>query len=270
MTSDDVRRAVLAAPPRPPLDPDLFSSNALFGEPGIYPQGTPMVPAVGDPPDETAAIAALEAVGITDAVTRMTDAALRRRAPEPGPRAGLVALTVSVAAPVLEEFLAGRLRVQALGLGVTASPGRIIGPRVAGPGDERVVNERYRAEHPALLAGSLAHDLLWSGEGAGQYEEVTLHALCALVHAQLLARAPFLAATGTESGAPVEFARDRAPQLAAPRQRGGGRARPRRSRHHPGWCAGHADPGLLEHPVRLRCAGRGRRARARAATCSRE
>ncbi len=157
-----------------------------------------MVPAVGDPPDETAAIAALEAVGITDAVTRMTDAALRRRAPEPGPRAGLVALTVSVAAPVLEEFLAGRLRVQALGLGVTASPGRIVGPRVAGPGDERVVNERYRAEHPALLAGSLAHDLLWSGEGAGQYEEVTLHALCALVHAQLLARAPFLAATGTE------------------------------------------------------------------------
>jgi hypothetical protein len=63
---------------------------------------------------------------------------------------------------------------------------------------DRVVNERYRAEHPALLAGSLAHDLLWSGPGAGQYEEVTLHALCALVHAQLLARAPFLARTGTE------------------------------------------------------------------------
>jgi hypothetical protein len=189
---------MLAAPPRPPLDPNLFSSNARFGEPGIYPQGTPMVPASGDPPDESAAIAALRAVGVADAPDRMSDAALRRRTPEPGPRAGLVALTATVAAPVLEEFLSGRLRIQRLGSGATASAGRIIGPPARGPADERVVNERYRAEHPALLAGSLAHDLLWSGEGAGQYEEAALHALCALVHAQLLARAPFLARTGTE------------------------------------------------------------------------
>jgi hypothetical protein len=62
----------------------------------------------------------------------------------------------------------------------------------------RVVNDRYRAEVPTLLAGSLAHDLLWTGRGAGQYEEVVLHALVALVHAQLLARDPSLASTGTE------------------------------------------------------------------------
>jgi hypothetical protein len=62
----------------------------------------------------------------------------------------------------------------------------------------RVVNERYRAEVPTLLAGSFAHDLLWSGPGAGQYEEVVLHALVALVHLQLLARTPALAHTGTE------------------------------------------------------------------------
>ncbi len=198
MTADDRRLALLAAPPRPPLDPNRFSSNPLFGEPGIYPQGTPMVPAAGDPTDEPAAIAALEAIGIPDASARMADAALRRRAPDPGPRAGLVALAVTVAAPAVEELLGGRLVVRLLGLGATASPGRIVGPRVGGAPDERVVNERYRAEHPALLAGSLAHDLLWSGDGAGQYEEVTLHALCALVHAQLLARAPFLANLGTE------------------------------------------------------------------------
>ncbi len=60
------------------------------------------------------------------------------------------------------------------------------------------MNERYRAEVPTLLAGSLAHDLLWSGPGAGQYEEVVLHALVALVHLQLLARTPALAHTGTE------------------------------------------------------------------------
>jgi hypothetical protein len=78
----------------------------------------------------------------------------------------------------------------------------VVGPPDAtaadAPAGTRVVNDRYRAEHPALLAGSLAHDLLWSGPGAGQYEEATLHALCAFVHVQLLARAPFLARLGTE------------------------------------------------------------------------
>ncbi len=123
---------------------------------------------------------------------------LRRRAPEPGPRAGLVTLTTTVAAPIVDAFLRGRTAARSIGLGPTASPGRIVGPRANGSGEERVVNDRYAAEHPALLAGSLAHDLLWSGEGAGQYEEATLHALCALVHAQLLARAPHLASLGTE------------------------------------------------------------------------
>jgi hypothetical protein len=196
--AEDVLRAELSAPPRPPADPDRFSSNVLFGEPGIYPHGTPMVPAGGDPPDEATAIAALAAIGITDAAARMAHAELRRRAPEPGPRAGLVALTVTVGAPALDAFLADDTPVRTLRSGVPASPGRIVGPAGTGPPRDRVVNERYRAEHPALLAGSLVHDLLWSGEGAQQYEEVTLHALCAVVHVQLLARAPFLAATGTE------------------------------------------------------------------------
>jgi len=83
VTAADVLRAELSAPPRPPADPDRFSSNELFGEPGIYPQGTPMAPAAGEPPDEATAIAALEAVGITDAAARMADAELQRRARVP-------------------------------------------------------------------------------------------------------------------------------------------------------------------------------------------
>jgi hypothetical protein len=36
----------VAASPGAPVDPDLFgSSNTLFGEPGIDPQGSPMTPA---------------------------------------------------------------------------------------------------------------------------------------------------------------------------------------------------------------------------------
>jgi hypothetical protein len=44
--TDDSLTALLAAPPRRPADPDLFSSNRLFGEPGISPHGTPMTPPV--------------------------------------------------------------------------------------------------------------------------------------------------------------------------------------------------------------------------------
>jgi hypothetical protein len=160
-----------------------------------------MVPAAGPatPPDD--ALAALTAIGVDDAAARLADDALVARVPEPGPRAGLLALSVTAAAPVLDAFLAGSTAVTTIGVGATASPGRVVGPPAAppyAPPSTRVVNERYRAEVPTLLAGSLAHDLLWSGPGAGQYEEVVLHALVALVHLQLLARSPELARTGTE------------------------------------------------------------------------
>jgi hypothetical protein len=204
-TDDDtdisVLTTLLAAPPRPPDDPNLFSSNTLFGEPGIYPQGTPMEPAPGPAVTVDAAVAALEALDIDDAAALLADGALVARAPDPGPRAGLVALSVTVAAPVLDAFVAGNTPVDSIGLGATASPGRIVGPAntaVDTADAHRVVNERYRAEIPTLLAGSLTHDLLWSGPGAGQYEEVVLHALVALVHLQLLARSSALAHTGTE------------------------------------------------------------------------
>jgi hypothetical protein len=72
---------------------------------------------------------------------------------------------------------------------------------VVGPSEEdaatRVVNDRYRAEHPASLALSLTHDLLWDGT-ASQYQEVILHALGSMVHLQLLAATPTLGALGTE------------------------------------------------------------------------
>ena len=56
-------REILAAPPRPPADPARFSSNTLFGEPGIYPDGPPMVPAPGPSVDRAAARRALADLG---------------------------------------------------------------------------------------------------------------------------------------------------------------------------------------------------------------
>jgi hypothetical protein len=110
----------------------------------------------------------------------------------------MAALTGTVGEPLLDAFLAWRTPVTALRIGAPASPGRIVGPAAHGDLSVRLVNARYRAEHPALVAPSLTHDLLWSGPGAGQYEEATLHALCALVHVQLVARHPFIADLRTE------------------------------------------------------------------------
>jgi hypothetical protein len=196
---NDRARDVLAAPPRPPADPALFSSNTLFGEPGIYPDGPPMVPAAGPAVDAGAARRALADVGVADAAAaRLDDAELVARAPDAGVRAGLLALTGTVAAPLLDAFLRGDATVDHLAYGTTDSPGRVVGPTAGDGPCVRVVNERYRAEHPALLALSLTHDLLWRGPGASQCEEATLHALGAMAHVQLLARSPALASTGTE------------------------------------------------------------------------
>jgi hypothetical protein len=191
-------RDVLAAPPRPPDDISRFSSNTLFGEPGIYPDGPPMVPAAGPVVDETAARGALDAIGLPRLVDRLDAPELVTRAADVGVRAALLALTGTLAEPLLDAFLRGDSPVDRLAYGVPASPGRVVGPAAGGDARARFVNDRYRAEHPALLALSLTHDLLWRGPGASQCEEATLHALGAMAHVQLLARCPALASTGTE------------------------------------------------------------------------
>ena len=161
---DDVA-ALLQGPPRVPTDIARFTSDALFGEPGLYPEGPPMRPATGH---------------------RHSDAAVEDV---------VVQLVGTVGEPVFEAWCAGRTTVHRLAYGTPTAPGRVVGPDAAGA---RVVNERYRAEDPRLLLPSIVHDLLWSGPGAGHAEEALLHALGAYVHAQLLARDRALADLGTE------------------------------------------------------------------------
>jgi hypothetical protein len=193
--------AVLAAPPRPPADPALFSSNSLFGEPGIYPGGPPMAPAEGPTVDSRAARDALTGLGLGAGVVEQLDAtALVARVPDVGVRAGLLSLTGTIAELLLAAFVRGDATVDHLAYGAPGSPGRVVGPATGAAPRDRVVNERYHAEHPALLALSLTHDLLWRPEGASQCEEATLHALGAMVHVQLLGRSPALAHAGTELG----------------------------------------------------------------------
>ena len=161
----DDTTAVLARPPQVPADVARFTSDVLFGEPGIYPDGPPMRPASGHEHSD----AAIEEV--------------------------MLELVGTAGEAVFEAWCAGRTTVRRLTYGTPTSPGRIVGPDASGA---RVVNDRYRAEDVRLLLPSIVHDLLWSGPGAGHAEEALLHALGAYVHAQLLARDPGLADLGTE------------------------------------------------------------------------
>lgn len=178
-------------------DPDLFTSNALFGQPGLYPDASPMSPATGAPMDARGALDLVGSLGPA-ALRAWEDPDLARRAPEPGVRAAVAALSVTVAAPLLRSFLSGGSPVRSLSLGDPAEPGRVVGPTDAGDPSDRVVNQRYAAEHPLLVAASIAHDLAWSGPGANHSEETLLHLVVALVHTSFVSEYPNIALEGTE------------------------------------------------------------------------
>lgn len=194
---------LLCAPPVVPADISAFSSNTLFGQPGIYPDGPDMEPASGVPLDESAALAVigrcLDPQHTDAARTTFLDGDVARRVPEPPLRAALVLLTGGPASPVLDAFVAGTTPVQQLGIGPAAGRGRVVGPERDDPDPaRRVLDERYGAEHPAVIAPSLAHALCHHGQHAGNAEEATLHGLLAAVHTWLLATTPALGALRSE------------------------------------------------------------------------
>ncbi len=215
-TRDDAARELLARAPRHPLHPERFSSNTLFGQPGIYPGGAAMAPARGAPLDDAAARAVLaELLGELDdpdavafAAEWYDDADLCERVPDPSLRAALLLLAGGPAEPELHAFLAGTTVVRTLGYGRPDGEGRIVGRPAGRHADvpaggstddgARVVNERYSAEHPVLVAPSLAHALCHHGDRAGNAEEATLHGLLAATHAWWLSVRPDLGRLGTE------------------------------------------------------------------------
>jgi hypothetical protein len=205
--ADGAARELLERPPRHPLHPEYFSSNSLFGQPGIYPGGPAMEPAGGAPLDEAGARAVLadlladvlDPEALDDALVWFADAALVERVPAPQLRAALLLLAGGPAEPVLQAFVDGTAAVRTLGIGVPAGEGRVIGASAEGAeSTHRVLNERYAAEHPALVAPSLAHALCHHDDRASNAEEATLHGLLAAVHAWWISLRPELAAGGTE------------------------------------------------------------------------
>lgn len=183
---------------------ELFSSNTLFGQPGIYPDGPTMVPASGAPLDRRGARAIVAAYDHRTAdpdesgLSVFDDSAVTRRVPDAAVRAALAMLSGGPADPILRGFLDEVSPVETIGIGEPTGQGRVIGTTAAaGPG-HRVLNDRYRAEHPAVIAPSLAHALVHHGERASCHEESTLHGILAAVHTWLIAADASVARFGTE------------------------------------------------------------------------
>lgn len=195
-------RRLLLEPPRVPERIDRFSSNTLFGQPGIYPDGPPMEPAVGEPLGTDEALALLDHLldpaAARWAVRRHGDPDLVGRVPQVQVRTALLLLAGGPADPELVAFLDGETPVTHLGLGRPDGEGRVIGPVEGSPAHLRVVDDRYAVEHPAVIAPSIAHALCHHGGRASRAEEATLHGLLAAVHTWLLAVEPALADLGTE------------------------------------------------------------------------
>jgi len=200
-------RELLERTPRHPLHPEYFSSNSLFGQPGIYPGGPPMAPADGPRLDDDSARRLLgDLLGdvvdpdtVAEALAWFDEPELLERVPDAQLRAALLLLVGSPAEPVLQAFVDGTTAVTTLGTGVPESEGRVLGaPADSTDAGHRVLNERYAAEHPALIAPSLAHALCHHGERASNAEEATLHGLLGSVHAWWVSRRPELVELGTE------------------------------------------------------------------------
>ena len=194
-------------PPARPLDISRFTSNELFGQPGIYPDGPTMAPASGEPLRDAQAAALLERWGGRSLeVYRSAEVASVTEVPQM--RAAISLLVGSPAEPLMEALLAGGSHIHELGVGALAQPGRVVGgPAADARAGVRWLNERYAAEHPAVVAPSLAHAIChhdtahagrWAAPTACNAEEATLHGVLAAVHAWLVGSAPELADLGSE------------------------------------------------------------------------
>jgi hypothetical protein len=156
-----------------------------------------MQPEAGPDRSSTVIEAQLEEVAVDPggAAGWLGDPALAAKVPDRDVRAGVAALTGTVAEPAIHELVDGG-SITTLGHGTPDGRGRIVGRR--GSDAHRVLNDRYRHEHVGLVAGPLAHEILCHPEPRCDAEEKLLHGVLAMVHMQLLARAPRLAGLGTE------------------------------------------------------------------------
>jgi hypothetical protein len=173
--------------------------------PDLYPTAPPLAAAAGPPPSDADVAAALDAFlpvhlggntsRIDAALARFDDAQVIERLPDAAIRAGFLTLTGTLGDPMVGLLLSGRLPIIQITFGEPLDPHQVVGIPVDGPATHRVVDERFRCEHFALLAGSILHNLLHHEPVVSDAEETLGHGLRAAVHLQMISRSPELAGT---------------------------------------------------------------------------
>ena len=227
-----------------------------------------MEPASGPTVTVAAAVAALEALGVDNAASAPRRRSPRRACTRPGTARGTRGV-------VGDRRRAGVRRVRR-----RRHAGHVDKPRRHRLAWSHRRAAARRAEHDPRRQRALPRRSAHAARGLVRPRPSLERARCGPVRRGRAARAGRARAPATarphagtrphryRARETAELARHHAAQLAASgecRHRG---ARVRRPGHHPGWGAGHADPRLLEHPVR-RAARRSRRTLPRSsATCS--
>lgn len=193
-------RFLLSLPQRKPCDVNLFTSTFADGENGLYPEGSPMVPAATPAPSEAEIRAQLDAFlqgnpERSDALRVFDDPGAKAKIPSPSIRAALAALHGTAAETAIDLLFGDGYSMRFGGI-----PYQQLIAMVIGNTGSRMVhfNRRYELEHFALLTGVVAHEILHHDTSNPRVEEAILNATTALVHMQLLSRHPELAHTGTE------------------------------------------------------------------------
>lgn len=193
---------LLALPQRKPCDVSMFTSKFANGTAGVYPEGRPMKPATGLAATDALVRAQLSAhfagsIHQSRALALFDRSDVKVRLPHPTLRAALAGMHGTVAEAVIANFLSRKY----------LSPPRfcnclpnalLIGAATAG-GQAIFLNGRYQYEHFALFIGILAHEILHQYPATSlPAEEVILNTLTALVHLQVVNRAPNIATLDTE------------------------------------------------------------------------
>ena len=222
-----VEATATAEPTAAALDPETLAATILRGgpteprdielfRPAIYAAASSLTPAQGPAPAEDEVrtrLAAFTAVRFPDdpasrdrVMTRFDSGLVAFKIPDPTLRAAFASLTGTIAEPAIDLFVTGTRTISdvAVFVGIEFGPVSASGiyaqsHAVEGGRHARlVVDEALSSEHFALFTGILAHEILHHDIFTNDAEEAVAHWIEAMVHAQVISRAPEVAYLGTK------------------------------------------------------------------------
>lgn len=199
-TPEEQALAILKRPPFAPTDVNLIS-------PVIYPEATPMQPALPYAFSEQSVRAKLQAF-LAKRFARSPDRLAAAMAffdspgvydivPDPRRRAAFALLTGSIAEGALKALQSGIYAQAYFG---DPPAGAVLAQviQITSSTSDVIFNRKYEFEDPRILAGIAAHEMLHEDVLVSNYEELIANAFDTLTFMQLVLETPSLPTTGTE------------------------------------------------------------------------